>query len=55
MCTHTGIRCTYYKKLGRATLNSTECFSKLLVMLLQHVSLYPEPGKAKAVVETKKQ
>lgn len=43
-----------YKKLTRTTLNSTECFSKLLIMVLKHVSLCIDPGKAKAAMGTKR-
>lgn len=42
------------RKLSRATLKSTECFSELLIMLLKHVSLYIDPGKAKTAMGTKK-
>lgn len=43
-----------YKKLTRTTLNSTECFSKRLIMVLKHVSLCIDPGKAKAAMGTKR-
>lgn len=51
---HIGTIDTCYKKLSRATLNSTEYFSKLLIMFLQHVSLHIDPGKGKAAMGTKR-
>lgn len=51
---HIGTMDTCYKQLSRATLNSTEYFSKLFIMFLQHVSLRIDPGKGKAAMGTKR-
>ena len=52
-CTHSHVGSTCYKKLKTAALNSI-VFSKRLVMFLKYVSLCLDPGKSKAIRETKK-